>query len=131
MTQVAEQLWLVSQRILHAAQSAGRDPREIRLVAVSKTKPASAIREAYAAGQRDFGENYLQELAQKTSELRDLSEIRWHMIGHVQTNKAKLAALHSGYVHTVDSERVAAALGGLGLPGLQSAAQPIHFAAKA
>ncbi len=82
----------------------------MRLIAVSKTKPAAAIREAYAAGQRDFGENYLQELVRKAEELGELADIRWHMIGHLQTNKAKLAARHASLVHSVDSPRVAEAL---------------------
>lgn len=110
MSGVREQLERVRQRIAAAAVASQRPANEVRLVAVSKTKPAAAIREAYAAGQRDFGENYLQELARKAAELGELSDIRWHMIGHLQTNKAKLAACHASLVHTVDSARVAEAL---------------------
>ena len=111
MSDVREQLERVRQRIAAAAAASGRPASEVRLLAVSKTKPSAAIREAYAAGQRDFGENYLQELVRKAEELADLSDIRWHMIGHLQTNKAKLAVRHSSLVHTVDSPRVAEALG--------------------
>lgn len=100
----------VRARIERAATAAGRDPSTVRLVAVSKTKPASAIREAYAAGQRDFGENYAQELDQKARELADLTEIRWHFIGHLQSNKAKLVAPVAHLVHAVDSASLASAL---------------------
>jgi pyridoxal phosphate enzyme (YggS family) len=79
----------------------------VRLVAVSKTKPASAVREAYAAGQRDFGENYAQELAEKAEQLADLPDIRWHFIGHLQSNKAKLVAPIAHLVHTIDSPSLA------------------------
>jgi pyridoxal phosphate enzyme (YggS family) len=106
---VEARLVAVRARIEAAAQAAGRAAP--RLVAVSKTKPASMIRAAYAAGQRDFGENYVQELAQKAEELRDLADLRWHFIGHLQRNKAKLAARLAHAVHTVDSARLAAALG--------------------
>ena len=98
------------ERIAKAAKLAGRDPASIRLVAVSKTKPASAIREAYAAGQRDFGENYAQELAEKAAELADLTELRWHFIGNLQSNKAKLVAPVAAMVQTVDSASLATAL---------------------
>jgi len=108
---VSDQLEQVRQRIVAAASASGRAPGEVRLLAVSKTKPGAMIREAYAAGQRDFGENYLQELVRKAEELAELSDIRWHMIGHLQTNKAKLAARHASVVHTVDSQRLAEALG--------------------
>lgn len=110
MSGVREELERVRQRIAAAAAASGRQASDVRLLAVSKTKPAAAIREAYAAGQRDFGENYLQELARKAEELSELGDIRWHMIGHLQTNKAKLAARHASLVHTVDSARVAEAL---------------------
>jgi len=73
------------------------------LVAVSKFQPAAAIRAAYAAGQRDFGENYVQELAQKAAELSDLRELRWHMIGHLQRNKARLVVPLISLLHTVHS----------------------------
>jgi len=111
LSSVREELERVRKRIATAAMASGRDPGEVRLLAVSKTKPLAMIREAYDAGQRDFGENYLQELVKKAEALTELSDIRWHMIGHLQTNKAKLAARHASVVHTVDSQRLAEALG--------------------
>ncbi len=77
-------------------------PAGVTLVAVSKTQPASAIREAYAAGQRDFGENYAQEWREKADALADLADLRWHFIGGLQTNKAKYLAGRVAFVHTVD-----------------------------
>lgn len=111
MSTIPEALAEVRARIERAAAAASRDPKTVRLVAVSKTKPASAIREAYAAGQRDFGENYAQELAEKAQELADLPDIRWHFIGHLQTNKAKLVAPVAHLVHAVDSPSLARELG--------------------
>jgi len=107
---VATALSEVRARIDAGARAAGRDPSTVRLVAVSKLKPSSAIREAYAAGQRDFGENYAQELAEKAVELADLADIRWHFIGHLQSNKAKLVAPVAHLVHAVDSASLAQAL---------------------
>lgn len=98
-------------RIERAAREAGRDPASVRLVAVSKTKTAAEVREAYEAGQRDFGENYVQELLQKASELADLAELRWHFIGHLQRNKVKLLVPRVHTVHCVDSGRLAEELG--------------------
>lgn len=108
---IAERLTQARERIAQAAKRAGRDPNAVRLVAVSKTHPASAIREAYEAGQRDFGENYAQELVRKAESLADLPDLRWHMIGHLQTNKARHVAPHVAMVHTVDSPKLAAELG--------------------
>ena len=85
-----------------AAGTAGRDPSSIRLVAVSKTFPIEAVREAYAAGQRDFGENRVQEGLQKIGETTDLT-IRWHLLGHLQTNKARKAGPAFAMVQSVDS----------------------------
>ncbi|HTN53191.1 MAG TPA: YggS family pyridoxal phosphate-dependent enzyme [Anaeromyxobacter sp.] len=82
-------------------------PAGVTLVAVSKAQPASAIREAYQAGQRDFGENYAQEWRQKADELADLGALRWHFIGGLQTNKVKLLAGRVAYVHTVDRAELA------------------------
>lgn len=104
---VAAALAQVRQRIHDAALAQGRDASTVRLVAVSKTHPAAAIREAYAAGQRDFGENYVQELVQKAQELADLPELRWHLIGHLQRNKARHVAPLVSLVHTVDSVELA------------------------
>ncbi len=100
---IAEALAAVRARIDAAARAAGRDAGSVKLVAVTKTKPASAIREAYAAGQRAFGENYAQELEEKAAALVDLRELEWHFIGHVQSNKAKLVARAAHVVHTVHS----------------------------
>jgi pyridoxal phosphate enzyme (YggS family) len=83
----------------------------VTLVAVSKTQPLERIREAYAAGQRAFGENYAQELASKATALADLSGLTWHFVGHLQTNKAKLVAKHAHVVHTIDSTVLARELG--------------------
>lgn len=90
-------------RIASACASAGRPREQVRLIAVSKKHPPSAIREAYACGQRDFGENYAQELAEKAEALRDLEGIRWHFIGHLQSNKAKQVANIATCIQTVDS----------------------------
>jgi len=86
-----------------ATARSGRAAGSVRLIAVSKFQPASAIRAAYAAGQRDFGENYVQELQQKAIELADLNELRWHMIGHLQRNKARVVAPLATLLHTVHS----------------------------
>ena len=85
-----------------AAGTAGRDPSSICLVAVSKTFPIEAVREAYAAGQREFGENRVQEGLQKIGETTDLT-IRWHLLGHLQTNKVRKAGPAFAVVQSVDS----------------------------
>jgi len=85
-----------------AAGAAGRDPSSIRLVAVSKTFPIEAVREAYAAGQREFGENRVQDGLQKIGETTDLT-IRWHLLGHLQTNKVRKAGPAFAVVQSVDS----------------------------
>lgn len=100
---IAERLAGVRQRIDAAAREAGRDPTEVRLVAVSKLHDPEAIRAAYAAGQRIFGENYVQELLAKQEALADLGEIRWHFIGHLQRNKAKHLVGGVALLETVDS----------------------------
>jgi len=82
-------------------------PPGVRLVAVSKTQPASAIREAYAAGLRDFGENYAQEWRDKADALQDLAELRWHFIGALQTNKVKYLAGRVAAIHTLDRPELA------------------------
>jgi PLP dependent protein len=108
---IADALAEVRARIERAAIAAGRDPAAVKLVAVSKTNSAEAIREAYAAGQRAFGENYAQELDQKTKVLAELADIEWHFIGHLQTNKAKLVARAATMVHAVDGASLARELG--------------------
>jgi pyridoxal phosphate enzyme (YggS family) len=108
---VAARLGEVRARIDAAARACGRDPASVKLVAVSKTKPPEAVREAYAAGQRAFGENYAQELAAKAEGLADLVDLEWHFIGHMQTNKARVVARHAHFVHAVDSAVLARELG--------------------
>jgi PLP dependent protein len=107
---VAAALNDVRARIHAAAVASGREPASVRLVAVSKTQPADAVREAYAAGQRDFGENYVQELMQKAEALRDLPDLRWHLIGHLQRNKARQVVSLVSLVHTVDTAELASEL---------------------
>jgi pyridoxal phosphate enzyme (YggS family) len=99
---ISARLAEVRARIDAAARSAGRDPSSVRLVAVSKTFPLDAIREAYAAGQRDFGENRVQEALQKINTATDLP-IRWHLLGHLQTNKVRKAAPAFAVIQSVDS----------------------------
>ena len=99
---IADRLAGIRGRIAAAARSVGRDPSSIRLIAVSKTFPIQAIREAYAAGQREFGENRVQEALEKIAAGGDL-EIKWHLLGHLQMNKAKKAAPAFSTIHSVDS----------------------------
>jgi pyridoxal phosphate enzyme (YggS family) len=108
---IAARLAEVRARIERAATAAGRDASRVTLVAVSKTKSPEAVREAYAAGQRIFGESYAQELASKAEALADLQDLEWHFIGHLQSNKARVVARHAHAVHTVDSEALARELG--------------------
>jgi PLP dependent protein len=107
VTAIAESLARVRARLEDATTSAGRAPGTVRLIAVSKFQPASAVRDAYAAGQRDFGENYVQELQEKARELADLPDVRWHMIGHLQRNKVRLVTSLASVVHTVHSVELA------------------------
>lgn len=104
---IAERLQTIRSRIDAAALEAGRQPSDVRLVAVSKTKPIEDIRVAYAAGQRDFGENYAQELRDKAAALADLPGIRWHFIGHLQRNKVKYVVKAFATIHAVDSVKLA------------------------
>jgi pyridoxal phosphate enzyme (YggS family) len=106
MSTIADNLSSVSARIGAAVQAAGREPASVHLLAVSKTKPAQAVREAHAAGQRHFGENYLQEALAKQAELTDL-DLTWHFIGPIQSNKTKAIAEHFDWVHSVDRLKVA------------------------
>lgn len=99
---IAVRLAEVRARMDAAARRVGRDPSSIRLIAVSKTFPADAVREAYAAGHRDFGENRVQEALDKIAATSDLG-IRWHLLGHLQKNKARKAALAFAMIQSVDS----------------------------
>jgi hypothetical protein len=100
----------VRERIERACGRAGRDPSSVQLIAVSKGHSEEAIRAAYSAGMRVFGENYAQELAAKASALGDLPDIRWRFIGHLQRNKIKLIERARATVDTVDSVRLAEAI---------------------
>ncbi|HEU4594506.1 MAG TPA: YggS family pyridoxal phosphate-dependent enzyme [Pyrinomonadaceae bacterium] len=93
----------VGRRIEQSACRAGRAPAEVTLIAVSKTHPAEMLREAIAAGAREFGENRVQEAAAKITELGREAGVRWHLIGHLQANKARRAARLFDLIHTVDS----------------------------
>ena len=104
---IAENIAQVRERVDAAARRAGRPPESITLMGVSKTFPALAVREAYAAGLRVFGENRVQEFADKAGELRGLANAEWHLIGHLQSNKANKAAELFSAVDSVDSLRLA------------------------
>ncbi|AVF57341.1 UNVERIFIED_ORG: pyridoxal phosphate enzyme (YggS family) [Pseudomonas parafulva] len=106
MSTLADNLSSIRDRITRGAQAAGRDPADVRLLAVSKTKPAAAIRELHAAGVHDFGENYLQEALTKQQQLIDLP-LTWHFIGPIQSNKTKAIAEHFDWVHSVDRLKIA------------------------
>lgn len=106
---IAANLAGVRARIERAARAVGRDPATIRLVAVSKTFGPDYIRAAYGAGQRDFGENRVQEALQKMAQTADLP-IVWHLVGHLQSNKARKAAGAFQWIHSVDSVRLLAKL---------------------
>lgn len=100
MSTIAEHLAAVRRRIAGVCERCGRDPRTVELVAVSKTRPAEDVREAFRAGQRIFGENYVQELAAKAAELHE--PVEWHVIGHLQSNKVRQIAGLVSLVHSVD-----------------------------
>ena len=106
MSTIHDNIAKVRTRIREAAQACGRDPQTVRLLAVSKTKPAAELRAACACGQRDFGENYLQEALAKQAELADL-ELTWHFIGPIQSNKTRPIAEHFAWVHSVDRLKIA------------------------
>ena len=95
---------LIAQRIKHIY---GQIPSHVRLIAITKQVSTNSIREAYAAGIRDFGESRIQEALPKQEQLRDLPDICWHFIGHLQTNKAKKAVEHFQWIHSVDSLKLA------------------------
>lgn len=102
---IAENLDEVRNRIDQACERAGRDPKEVTLIAVSKTKPLAMLEEAYAHGARDFGENWVQEIQEKVPLLPE--DIHWHMIGHLQRNKVKYIIDKVSLIHSVDSIRLA------------------------
>ncbi|WP_439885112.1 YggS family pyridoxal phosphate-dependent enzyme [Pseudomonas syringae] len=106
MSTIAANISTLEQRIRTASLAAQRDPASVGLLAVSKTKPSSALREAYAAGLHDFGENYLQEALGKQAELADLP-LCWHFIGPIQSNKTRAIAENFAWVHSVDRLKIA------------------------
>jgi PLP dependent protein len=109
---IVEHIARVRERIAAAARRAGRNANEITLMAVSKTFAVEHIREAYAAGLRVFGENRVQEFAGKADALRDLRDVEWHLIGHLQANKAAKASELFDAVDSVDTARIAEKLNG-------------------
>lgn len=111
-------LQYVRARLIRAAQAAGRAPESVCLLAVSKLQPVAMIREAAAAGQVDFGENYVQEGCDKVAALADVPGLVWHFIGQLQSNKTREVAAHFDWAHTVDRMRVAERL---------SAQRPAHL----
>ncbi len=115
MSDLRERLDEVRHRVARAAERAGRSPSEVQLVAVSKTVAPEVILEAHHLGQREFGENRVQELREKRQALDAMGGMegaRWHMIGHLQSNKARLAVQLSDIIQSVDSVRLAGLLGG-------------------
>lgn len=120
MTTIASNLQQVRDRIARACTAAGRDPRSVTLLAVSKTFGAHAVLEAAQAGQRAFGENYIQEAVDKITALRQQNApaLQWHCIGPIQSNKTRLVAEHFDWAHTVDRPKTAQRL---------SAQRPAHL----
>lgn len=112
MNDIAHNLAQVRDKISAAASRCGRASEEVTLLAVSKTKPASAIEEAIAAGQRAFGENYVQEGVEKIRhfQAQGIEGLQWHFIGPLQSNKSRLVAEHFDWCHTIDRLRIAARL---------------------
>ncbi|POA22464.1 YggS family pyridoxal phosphate-dependent enzyme [Pseudomonas sp. FW300-N1A1] len=106
MSTIADNISQVAARIRAAEQAAHRVEQSVRLLAVSKTKPSEAVREAFAAGVRDFGENYLQEALSKQQDLTDLP-LSWHFIGPIQSNKTRAIAENFAWVHSVDRLKIA------------------------
>jgi PLP dependent protein len=107
MGMISDNLKQVNAQIAQACEEFGRSPDTVQLLAVSKTFGPEAVREAYAAGQRAFGENYIQEGVEKALLLADLADIEWHMIGPIQSNKTRLVAEHFAWVHSVDRLKIA------------------------
>ena len=108
MATIQSNLQAVNTRIAAACAAFGRDRADVRLVAVSKTWPAEAVREAAAAGQLDFGENYLQEALDKIAALSSMpAKLIWHFIGPLQSNKTRAVAEHFDWVHSVEREKIA------------------------
>lgn len=109
MRSIHDNLQAVRQRIARAAQAAGRDAAGVTLLAVSKTHPAALVEQALAAGQRAFGENYVQEALEKMDAVRGAE---WHLIGPLQSNKTRIVAERFGWVQSIESEKIARRLSG-------------------
>lgn len=109
----AGRLLLIERRIHEACSLYGRQANSVELVAVSKQQVPSSIRTVYESGQLSFGENYVQEFVSKQAELSDLAEIRWHFIGHLQSNKAKSIVGRCKLIQSIDSERIAGKIDGI------------------
>ena len=107
MSSIADNLETVTRRIQKATLKAGREAGSVKLLAVSKTRPATDLRAAYAAGQKAFGESYLQEALEKIDALSDLPSLEWHFIGPVQSNKTRQIAEAFDWVHSVDRLKIA------------------------
>ena len=107
---IAGNLEGVRARVADAARRSGRRPEDVLLVAVSKAQPDAAVRAAYAAGQRDFGENRLEEATARIARLADLTDVRWHLIGHIQSRKAHMVGDAFALIHSVDRLKIAGRL---------------------
>ncbi len=107
MGMISNNLQTVTAQIRAACADCGRNPNEVTLLAVSKTWGADAVRQAYAAGQRHFGENYIAQGVDKIAQLADLPDALWHMIGPIQSNKTRAVAEHFAWVHSVDQLKTA------------------------
>lgn len=107
MIAIKDNIAAVELQISSACQLANRNADEVTLLAVSKTKPIDMLEEAYDAGQRNFGESYVQEAVEKITALQNKTDITWHFIGPIQTNKTKLIASHFSWVHSIDRIKVA------------------------
>ncbi|WP_372995350.1 YggS family pyridoxal phosphate-dependent enzyme [Marinobacter sp.] len=119
MSSIADNIGSVTRRIQKATLQAGREPQAVHLLAVSKTRPPEDLREAFAAGQHAFGENYLQEALEKMEALSDLDGIEWHFIGPIQSNKTRQIASAFAWVHSVDRLKIARRLSEQRDAGLQ------------
>ncbi|MBA6254311.1 MULTISPECIES: YggS family pyridoxal phosphate-dependent enzyme [unclassified Colwellia] len=107
MTPIKDNLAKINLQIFNACELAKRPSSQVTLLAVSKTKTSAMIEQAYLAGQREFGENYIQEAVEKIEELQSLSDITWHFIGPIQSNKTRLIADNFAWVHSVDRIKIA------------------------
>lgn len=107
---IKDNLSQINNLISNACHHANRPVKQVHLLAVSKTKPSDLIRQAYQAGQKQFGENYVQEAIEKIAELQDLDDICWHFIGPIQSNKTRDIATNFSWVHSVDRIKIATRL---------------------